>query len=805
MRLTGSPTRMWLALAVAGAVVSCKAGHDEGDGGEDVTGDDVSADDVVVDDVDIEGTDTTPPVTDYPESLDEMFNRKARRLSATYPFDELEDASNHYLWQPETLMYHDVQTGHEAWRMTDTPNFRNYYHNDIGVSPWSADGKRMAYTSWERPTAAYEGEDEWPIWMIMDTSGRYLRPAVGSPGRVGGGYFPWSPQEPDTFHEIGDTHLYPYGEGPDPAVLYRVVVGDTDITFSPLVTYPFEGGNLGKYVSGDGRRVIARRYTSDTTPGFLYPTIIFPTSAAAIEVPDGYAEDREFGPYGNTPDPVMRYHDAYYAGDGSFYYAMPSGGSTWWRIATTGTATDGGALYTGDLEPPPDSPPYDFGEVWPENHGEVSAGYLESPFAQDNPYDPARSCYWSHFVPDRWGRHSLFSASCDGLALGYGPAVWDVRNHAWVVPSFGGGAQHHDWHGFTDWTVFSRGAEDDIYLEDRIYTQKYDDDASQETVVHTHTLYNQDGVYGGAESQYDAIPRPAQSPDGTKVAYHSTFLNPDDFHPDVYWAVTFYPFPPTVLSATYEGGVNVEWLPPMYTDRGWPYARPDPATDSFGWPLLDGDGREIGEPLYAREIKSYHVWRSPTGDSGWQEVGVVDARYAATYAEDATMLMLHPTSGGLAVDGSNRIGFTDSPGDGTFYYAVTVEEHSGIESRDLSEILEVTVSGGSITSATVVEPQGQSGFWTVPPAPPTGFTVEARPTPGHYLLSWTEPGEPKIRFYNIYYGTEADPPASQPYRIASIPTGFSAWLDWLADPVAEGHYGITSVDRQGNESAIVYP
>jgi hypothetical protein len=68
-----------------------------------------------------------------------------------------------------------------------------------------------------------------------------------------------------------------------------------------------------------------------------------------------------------------------------------------------------------------------------------------------------------------------------------------------------------------------------------------------------------------------------------------------------------------------------------------------------------------------------------------------------------------------------------------------------------------------------------------------------------------EGAESQYDFYNIYYGTEGDPPASQPYRIASIPTGYSAWFDWLADPDAEGRYGITSVDRYGNESAIVYP
>ena len=61
-----------------------------------------------------------------PENLDEMFARKARMADATWPVDSLEDSGNHYIWQPETLMYDDVQTGHEVWRMSNTPGSNNF-------------------------------------------------------------------------------------------------------------------------------------------------------------------------------------------------------------------------------------------------------------------------------------------------------------------------------------------------------------------------------------------------------------------------------------------------------------------------------------------------------------------------------------------------------------------------------------------------------------------------------------------------------------------------------------------------------
>jgi len=132
------------------------------------------------------------------------------------------------------------------------------------------------------------------------------------------------------------------------------------------------------------------------------------------------------------------------------------------------------------------------------------------------------------------------------------------------------------------------------------------------------------------------------------------------------------------------------------------------------------------------------------------------------------------------------------------------EEHSGIESDKLSEILEITVSGGNIVNSQIVQAQGQQGFWTTAPESPSDFTYSNLSEAGQYNLTWTEPNDGKVRYYNIYYSNESNPSAEQRYRIASIIKGISRYYDLFADNSTSGYYGITSVDRYGNEGQIVY-
>jgi hypothetical protein len=689
-----------------------------------------------------------------PEDIDEMFARKDRRATAIWGPEYLEDP-NTFVWQPETFMYHDVTTGHEVWKMSNTPLLNNYYHNDIGVSPWSADGKRMAIATTRSTQAGYNGR----IWTIVDTDGDSFRPTVEGASQLYGSinaYFHWSPQEADVYFEVGS------GGGRSSNDLYRTTVTDAGVSTEQILSYP-ENIKIEKMISGDGRKLLVMAYDEST----LYPTTIFPT--AQLDDPDGYPIDRNLGLYGTTPSSYSTFHDQYYAGDGTWYFAMPTGGGprAWWMLKAVGSAADGGALYDNSDFPVTD-PNYDFGEAWPV---QADGGANPDPFGSD---------YWSHFVPDRWGRYALHSSVDRSYSdpLGPGPGVWDIENAEYAVVTFGGGAQHHDWHGFTDWTVSSSGQGVDA----KVLAQKYDDKNSQIVVNSAYTRYD-----GGTD--YGTLIRPGQSPDGTKVAWHSEFLNGTN-RTDVFWSVVYNPYPATDLEAASAtgGGAELGFLPPKYTERGWI----NPAT---------GQIDEVnGEELYAREIKEYQVWRSTSPTSGWDIAGTV----AAEYDNDAVTNTLKPRANGDWVSGTNKITFDDNPGDGTWYYAVTSTEHSGLESDELSEVIRVTISGGEVTSSQIVQAQGQKDFYNTAPTAPFDFTATQTSTAGHYELSWTEPGDAKIRYYNVYYSTTGDPIADQSERIASLTAGTDGYLDWLADPNLPGIYGITSVDRYGNESPIMY-
>ena len=141
------------------------------------------------------------------ENLDEMENRVARQASASWGSQYMEDASNHYIWQPETLMYEDTSFGSEVWRLSPSANFANSFP-DIGFPQWSADGKRIVFTSY-RNTEAFDSSYElypYGTRMIVSSDGSDLRPMPDAPARTsvdGSGYTIWSPVVPDVYYMFG--------------------------------------------------------------------------------------------------------------------------------------------------------------------------------------------------------------------------------------------------------------------------------------------------------------------------------------------------------------------------------------------------------------------------------------------------------------------------------------------------------------------------------------------------------------------------------------------------------------------------
>ena len=192
------------------------------------------------------------------------------------------------------------------------------------------------------------------------------------------------------------------------------------------------------------------------------------------------------------------------------------------------------------------------------------------------------------------------------------------------------------------------------------------------------------------------------------------------------------------------------------------------------------------------------MWEADTPKGPWKNAGGVPVQYRVNVKRavmEPTNLRFTPSRG---MEPTN-LRFAPPRGDGTRYYAITSEEHSGLESRELSEVIRVSVMGGQAIGRIVAK-AGQKGFWKTPPTAPEDLKVVKDETPGHYQLTWGDPNDPKIRYYNIYYSIAGEPSAEQKNRIASVPVGTTKYLDWLADPAKPGFYCITSVDRQGNES-----
>ena len=171
-----------------------------------------------------------------------------------------------------------------------------------------------------------------------------------------------------------------------------------------------------------------------------------------------------------------------------------------------------------------------------------------------------------------------------------------------------------------------------------------------------------------------------------------------------------------------------------------------------------------------REIEGFRVYRSENRDKGFVEM--TDDLVAQTSFID-----------------------NDAGADRTYYYFVTSEEHSGLESDTSSNVIEVA-AGPPLGKK---QPPAQ-GWDSTPPAAPTQLNCALLDS-GMIRLSWPPSTSPDLRYYNLYYSGEGQPKIGQSSRIASPGRSGTSYIDWGMDGNAKRHfYAITSVDRQGNES-----
>jgi hypothetical protein len=293
---------------------------------------------------------------------------------------------------------------------------------------------------------------------------------------------------------------------------------------------------------------------------------------------------------------------------------------------------------------------------------------------------------------------------------------------------------HYAWDGFDDrWAhgAASTSMDDGVPLY-RLAT----DGGLAEPVVYTFARSH------CVDCDYCSLPRPAQSPDATKVVFASDMLQHDENAEDVYVAVHRHPFAPV-------------WLGLASADE----------------PRLVWRFHEL-----SREIRGVRVFRSADATPpAWEDVsGVVED---GSYLDDA-----------------------DIPDGGSMLYAVTAVETSGLESRVLSRVIRVTREGSGFR-VDQLEPYGSTGFDLVPPGDPADLTAVT--ATGGMALAWTAPADRDVRLFHVYASPDGPPEITQAYRIASLPAGHPSYLDWSHGPESTVHYAVTAVDYQGNESGPV--
>jgi hypothetical protein len=249
-----------------------------------------------------------------------------------------------------------------------------------------------------------------------------------------------------------------------------------------------------------------------------------------------------------------------------------------------------------------------------------------------------------------------------------------------------------------------------------------------------------DGEISG--SYYYSYPRPEQSPDGTKVAFSSSMFRSSANNIDTYIALGNYPSPPTNLRLDSTTSVSLKWTLPENN----------------------------------REIKGYNIYKSRDNPNSYQKIRTLYA------GEEFIDVIFHPNY--------------------TMYYGISSVDNSGIESKELSNIIKVTNdSGDNLLSYENYLPSLSNWDQTPPPV----LSVEVTKINGHtYSLFWTAYHDLDVRHYNIYYSDTNNPTASQEYLIASVLDPNTNYIDWLALNNVDAFYGVTAVDYQGNEGNIVY-
>jgi len=674
------------------------------------------------------------------ENLDELEARSSRKGSNTYYSGE--DSNNYYIRQPQLCIYQDTTTSHEVILWSQLPDVNTVRSvTEYGWQPWSADGKRIAFVQ-EVETGAFTRNTGYP-WYVARSDGTYWRPINGSVSTtdIRRPYFDWSPTIPDIAYAIAynDNGV----SGKDQNAVYREVISDTSVSSTLIVdmiagdTTSLRTGGMKDAITSDGLYYLTSTWAENEP---FYIVQIEPSSSRQLKL--SYSQPSLDTYWANTPSTGQGdWHDEMFTGNSSqgYWIYLLHTAADWWRMRPWGTDNNA-PNHTVDH-----TSPYDWWE------GTDAQKEIQCVNGNAGTLPDFVSDYWSHGVTDRWGTHIAFS---DTDASPVSPGVFDVENSTqtalYTTP---GGTQYHAWTGWTDYAAHTCGSP-----AVNVCITKYN---STNNADHYILAY----LHSETANEFT---KPGQSPDGTKIAVGSDWLSSTGVR-DLFVVIAEFPHPPEITTCSATNGVVTirwDWRLSTTSPRGY---------TSRGWPNQDSD-----DPPPPREIKEFRLWRS-TDKSTWEPITTVSYDIFSRYDfSDGTW------------SGDSYWEATDTPGDGTWYYAVTSIEWSGLESRTLSNIYTITVSDGS----------GTGSQDTVYPSSPGDLDD---PGSSDFYTSYNSNYPELIRYYNIYAEDGSIPAINQQNRIASIPKGWCqsgkcSWVDWLGNTSGTTQYVVTAVDTQGNES-----
>ncbi|MBN2496744.1 MAG: hypothetical protein JXR96_19290 [Deltaproteobacteria bacterium] len=615
--------------------------------------------------------------------------------------------------QPETLIFRDTQTGVEIVRLTDDPA-GSIHHCHINRTPFNADGSYVFFGSSRCWPGVWCGDHYYFLTGFGARGPRLIDP--GAQLRLWVGPFAaWDPEDAQALYFVRHEDL---------SGLYRIDVDDGRFTTSLVRTLPHPERRKHIFANvGHAGTLAIKTTNTDGEPVFVYvfhpdrPTELttFDLGIQADHPDHDPAEEwhvHDFTLRRNPEDTiVLNYGPQGDVGE-PLFFELSSDGSRAWRIS-----------YAPNEDTHCPVPYYSHPAWMHDGTRVVFNGTAEKLVDGTNP-DGSDRWVWND---SEWGGY-VHRVSDFEPSGGYATSELAAK-----VAPLDFRISHYAWDGFDARWIHGAAATSEAGAP--LYRLRADGGLSEllaRTMARSRC---------SDDCDYCSLPRPAQSPDATKVAYSSDMLQAEANHQDLYAAVHRYPFSPVWLGLVSDSEIRL------------------------GWQL-----HELG-----REIRSVRIWRSPDSEPfDFQPLG--EAGPSASYLDSSAQL----------ADGESVI------------YAATCVEHSGLESRSLSRVLRVTRIGARYRCDRV-EPYGHRGFDTRPPGAPTA--LEALAEQGLIRLRWSAPGDADLRAFHVYASPDGPPEPVQAFRVASPAAGHPTYLDWSAGPAASSvHYAVTAVDGQGHES-----